>query len=280
MNLYLQLEFFENTTAGSSVIQLQCTDQDLGTNSALVYSITDGDTDSYFSISSSTGQITTARQLDFEDAQSYSLTVEARDSSSPFSSQHASLSHVDVIVAPLNEHAPDFSQSSYNVTISENTTVGTTVLSIIATDRDSGSQGELTFSLSSGSPFYIDVASGSITLKQALDYEAMTSYLLTVTATDGDLVSPKSTSVNVTVMLRDENDNTPTFTPTVYCVTIAEDTAVFTNILNLTCADTDSGTNGQFLMTITSGKYRKSSLKSSIKSPRGTGAYLINERGA
>lgn len=248
------MEFFENTTAGSSISQLQCTDQDLGTNSALIYSITDGDPDSYFSISSSTGQITTAKQLDFEDAQSYSLTVEARDSSSPISSRHSALSHVDVIVAPLNEHAPVFSQASYNVTISENSGVGTAVLTVIATDRDSGSQGELTFSLSSGSPFYIDVASGSITVKQALNYETVTSYLLTVTATDGDLVSPKSTSVNVTVLLRDENDNTPTFTPTVYCVTIAEDTAVFTKILNLTCADADSGTNGQFLMSITSGK--------------------------
>ena len=249
----MQLEVFENTTAGSNITQLQCTDQDLGANSALVYSITDGDPDSYFTISSSTGQITTAKQLDFEDAKSYSLTVEARDSSSPISSQHASLSHVEVIVAPLNEHAPIFRQSSYNVTISEKITVGTSVLSIIATDSDSGSQGELTYTLSSGSPFYIDAISGSITLKQALDYEAVTSYLLTVTATDGDLVSPKSTSVNVTVMLRDENDNAPTFTPTVYCVTISEDTAVITNILNLTCADADSGTNGQFLMAITSG---------------------------
>lgn len=160
-------------------------------------------------------------------------------------------------MTPLNEHAPVFSQSSYNVTISENTTVGTAVLSIIATDGDSGSQGELSFSLSGGSPFYIDVSSGSITLKQALDYETVTSYLLTVTATDGDLVSPKSASVNVTVMLRDENDNPPTFSPTVYCVTISEDTAVFTNVLNLTCADADSGTNGQFLMAITSGKYRR-----------------------
>ena len=158
-------------------------------------------------------------------------------------------------MTPLNEHTPAFSLPSYTVTISENTTVGTTVLAVTATDSDTGSQGELSFSLSSGSPFYIDEGSGSIILKQALDYEAVTSYLLTVTATDGDATTPKSSSVNVTVTLRDENDNAPTFTPTVYSVTIAEDTAVFTNILNLTCADADSGTNGQFVMAITSGKY-------------------------
>ena len=141
------------------------------------------------------------------------------------------------------------------MTISENSTIGTTVLSVTATDNDAGSQGEVTFSLSNSSPFYIDQVSGAIVVKQALDYEAETSYLLTVTATDGDIATPKSSSVNVTVMLRDENDNAPTFTPTVYSVTIAEDTAVFTNILNLTCADADSGTNGQFLMAITSGRY-------------------------
>lgn len=128
------------------------------------------------------------------------------------------------------------------------------MVSVTATDSDSGSQGELTFSLSNGSPFYIDEVSGAIILKQALDYEAVTSYLLTATAIDEDVASPKSSSVNVTVILRDENDNAPTFTPTVYSVTMAEDTAVFTNILNLTCADADSGTNGEFLMAITSGK--------------------------
>lgn len=260
----LQVEFYENATAGSSATQLQCTDQDLGPNSVLVYRITDGDPDSYFNISSSSGKITTARNLDFEDAQSYSLTVEARDSSSPINSQLASLSHVDVIVTPLNEHAPAFSQSFYNVTISENTNIGTTVLSVTATDNDAGSQGEVAFSLSSSSPFYIDQVSGAIVVKQALDYEAETSYLLTVTATDGDVASPKSSSVNVTVMLRDENDNAPTFTPTVYSVTTAEDTAVFTNILNLTCADADSGTNGQFLMAITSGRHLKSSYGSFV----------------
>lgn len=70
-NPLLQVEFYENTTAGSSITQLQCTDQDLGTNSALVYSITDGDPDGFFNISSGTGRITSAKNLDFEDAQSY-----------------------------------------------------------------------------------------------------------------------------------------------------------------------------------------------------------------
>ena len=250
----IQVEFYENTTAGSSITQLQCTDQDLGTNSALVYSITDGDPDGFFNISSGTGRITSAKKLDFEDAQSYSLTVEASDSSSPFNSRHTSVSHVDVIVTPLNEHAPVFSQSSYDVTISENTAIGASVLSVTATDGDSGSQGELSFALSSGSPFYIDKISGVIRLQQELDFEAVTSYSLSVTATDGDLNSPKSSVVNITVKLRDDNDNAPKFSPVLYSVTITEDTAVFTNILNLTCADADSGTNGQFLLAITSGK--------------------------
>lgn len=219
-----------------------------------MYGITDGDPDGFFNISSCTGRITSAKKLDFEDAQSYSLTVEASDSSSPINSRHTSVSHVDVIVTPLNEHAPVFSQSSYDVTISENTAIGASVLSVTATDGDSGSQGELTFALSSGSPFYIDKISGVIRLQQELDLEAVTSYSLLVTATDGDLNSPKSSVVNITVKLRDDNDNAPMFSPVLYSVTITEDTAVFTNILNLTCADADSGTNGQFLMAITSGK--------------------------
>lgn len=247
------MEYAENTTIGTSIAQLQCTDGDLGANSELVYSIAEGDSNGYFAISSDVGEITTVKALDYETIQSYSLTVEARDNSSSVQSQRTAVSHVDVIVGALNEHAPSFSQASFNVTLSEKKPLGTTVVDIDATDLDQGPQGEVTFLMSSGSPFYIDSATGLVTLKQALDYEMVTSYILTVTATDKDANSPKSTSVNVTVNVRDENDNAPTFTPTVYSVTVAEDTAITTIVLNLTCADADSGSNGQFNMAITAG---------------------------
>lgn len=185
---------------------------------------------------------------------SYSLTIQARDSSQQISSQLIGKAHVDIVVSGVNEHAPDFSKSEYNITISENTVVGTSVLDIDATDGDHGTQGQLSYSLSSTSSFYIDQVSGVIILNKQLDYEKTTSYSLIVTTTDGDASTPKSSNVNVTIYVKDENDNKPTFNPTVYTVSIAENTAVGQAILMLTCTDADSGTNGQINMVIVSGE--------------------------
>lgn len=242
----------ENTTVGTSISQLHCTDSDLGTNGNLVYSISEGDPGGYFNVSSN-GSVTTIQQLDYETLQSYALTVQARDSSLTISAQLISETHVDVIVGAINEHAPVFSQSDYNITVSENTAIGTSLLDIDAIDSDLGPQGTILFSMSSGSPFYIDQNSGIISLKEPLDYETAASYFLVITATDGDTASPKATTVNVTILINDENDNAPTFTPTVYSVTIAENATVGTAVLSLTCADADSGTNGQYNMAIVSG---------------------------
>ncbi|KAK3732012.1 hypothetical protein QZH41_016882, partial [Actinostola sp. cb2023] len=242
----------ENTTIGTNLTQVQCTDRDLSTNAALVYSIVEGDPSNYFNVSSN-GQIATVKQLDYETVTSYSLTVQARDSSSPISSQLVGESHLDIIVSGVNEYVPIFSQSEYNLTISENTAIGASLFDLDATDADQGTQGHLSYTLSSSSPFFIDQITGLITLNKRLDYESTTSYKLVATATDGDTVSPKSSRVNVTIYVRDENDNKPTFTPTVYSVTVAENTTVGKAILSLTCADADSGTNGQFNMAIISG---------------------------
>lgn len=243
----------ENSTIGTNLTQVICTDSDLSTNAAIVYSIVEGDSSNYFSIASS-GMVTTAKQLDYETLTLYSLTVQARDSSQPISSQLIGKAHIDVVISGVNEYAPVFSKSEYNITISENTAVGTSVLDIDATDGDHGLQGQLSYSLSSTSTFYIDQVSGAVTLSKQLDYETTTSYSLIVTSTDGDASSPKSSNVNVTIYVKDENDNKPTFRPTVYTVTIAENTAVGHAILTLTCTDVDSGTNGQINMVIVSGK--------------------------
>lgn len=219
-----------------------------------MYSIVEGDPLNYFSIASN-GLVTTAKQLDYETMTSYTLTIQARDSSSPISSQLVGKAHIDVIVSSVNEYTPVFSQSEYNITISESTPIGTSVLDIDATDGDHGTQGQLSYSISSTSAFYIDQVSGVITLNKKLDYESTTSYSLQVTAADADSILPKSSSVNVTISVKDENDNKPTFNPTVYSLTIAENTTVGQAILTLTCTDEDSGTNGKINMAIVSGMY-------------------------
>ena len=54
---------------------------------------------------------------------------------------------VTVVLRDVNDNRPVFSQSTYRASVNENTPVGTTVAIVSATDGDSGTNGEVTYSL-------------------------------------------------------------------------------------------------------------------------------------
>ena len=66
---------------------------------------------------------------------------------------------------------------------------------------------------------------GIITLQQALDYETLREYVLTVEARDGGTPSLSSTAM-VKVNVTDANDNIPIFSQELYQVTLKENIAV------------------------------------------------------
>ena len=68
-----------------------------------------------------------------------------------------------VNITDSNDNGPVFSQSSYNITISENFVGPLTSLNINATDQDSGNNGQVTFSIvGDSSHFTIDSATVGI----------------------------------------------------------------------------------------------------------------------
>ena len=70
------------------------------------------------------------------------LTVRARDSSSPTSSQKSVVMEISIDVTAVNEHEPAFSAAQYSTSITEDTAVGTSILRVTATDQDGGLQGK------------------------------------------------------------------------------------------------------------------------------------------
>ena len=63
-----------------------------------------------------TALVYTLRNLDREDVESYQFTITARDqTSSPLSST----AQMNVTVGDLNDNAPEFSESSYIISVSE-----------------------------------------------------------------------------------------------------------------------------------------------------------------
>ena len=103
-------------------------------------SITSGNTNTSFTIDSN-GTLSTATWLDYETTPSFALTVQARDSSSPSSSQKSVVMEISIDVTPVNEHAPVFTSAAYSIDVAEDVAVGTSLLRVTAVDQDDGLQG-------------------------------------------------------------------------------------------------------------------------------------------
>jgi hypothetical protein len=76
--------------------------------------------------------------------------------------QHIKTTQLQVIVTDVNDNAPLFSQQSYYQVVPENASPGTSVLTVRATDADTGDNAKITYSLGASSlpVFVIDSRNG------------------------------------------------------------------------------------------------------------------------
>jgi hypothetical protein len=193
----------ENSFGGTIVGTVAATDPDR--SQTLTYDIIGGNTAGAFSINRGTGEIRVAdgAALDYEVNPTFALLVRVTDGGAPALSDSAV---VTVELANLHD-APDI-QPAGPFLVAENSGEGTVVGTVSATDVDPGQTVRylITGGNTSGA-FAIDAATGVITVADpaALDYEANSIFLLTVTATDDD-VPPLSSSAVVTVHVDDGNE--------------------------------------------------------------------------
>lgn len=178
--------------------------------------------------------------------------MEARDGGKP---PKDSLVDVTITISDINDNKPLFDKSPYLARVDEDATVGTSVVSVFAQDDDKGPNKEITYNIKSGNEqgtFNLNRTSGLITLNQLLDHETKASYLLVVAATDHG-TPPLTSSVDVTVMVNDVNDNPPSFSKPLYNCTVAENLAAGVAVCYVTASDPDAGLNGQLYYTIIAG---------------------------
>nr|XP_009931755.1 PREDICTED: LOW QUALITY PROTEIN: protocadherin-16 [Opisthocomus hoazin] len=241
---------------GSFVLQVTARDKDQGPNGEVRYSIVHGhDThSSWFAIDPATGIITTATPLDYEKDPEPQLTVLATDRGTPALSSSAV---VRVALQDVNDNEPVFRSNFYNVSLKENTPVGTCFLQVTATDADSGTFGSLSYSIGSGigsvvpTQFSIDKHTGQLCTVQPLDRDEGTSaYDFTITAVDGGGLN---SMMYVKVFLEDINDNRPVFYPLEYAASISTQSMPGTAVLRVTAHDKDEGLNGKVTYRIVLG---------------------------
>ncbi|CAG5120570.1 unnamed protein product, partial [Candidula unifasciata] len=150
--------------------------------------------------------------LDRETVHSYQLHVLAVDGGDP---PLTGTLTVNIVVLDINDNAPIFQGEPYNVSVSDNVTVDSSVLVVKAGDPDDGDNGLVTFVLATAQKdvkvmemFYINRSTGEVKVKAPLDTYAGHSYRLTIQAVDRGSPS-KTTMTQVVISVLDTHNSRP-----------------------------------------------------------------------
>ena len=180
-----------------------------------------------FSIDRLSGEITTNAVLDFESVQEYRFSAVAFDTGEPSLTGTA---EVVVTVQDSNDNRPQFENTPYFISVVENTDLQSEVFTVSASDADSGTNGDIEYSVLATNLFSIDPASGILILVQPLDFESVQSVSFSVMATD--LGFPRlSFETDVLVSVSNVNDNPPVFEQASYDFTVVEGAALVVQVI-------------------------------------------------
>ncbi|XP_058804510.1 fat-like cadherin-related tumor suppressor homolog isoform X2 [Phymastichus coffea] len=233
----------ETTPINSPVIRLKVTDADEGKNALVFLEIVGGNKGGEFYVNADTGMLYTAVNLDFEKKAFYTLTVSAVDQGN-IGTRKQSSAKVKIYVIDTNDNDPEFERSEMLLYLDENEPAGTSVVKVVARDKDSGENAYISYSIDNIKkvPFEIDHFSGIVRTKQLLDYETMKKeYLLRVRANDWGLPYRRQSEMQLKIKLKNVNDNRPQFEK-IDCVGhVSRFVPVGTEIITVSAIDFDAG---------------------------------------
>ncbi|KAL4698780.1 hypothetical protein H8959_011437, partial [Pygathrix nigripes] len=229
----------EDIPEGHSIVQA-ATDADEGEFGRVWYRILHGNHGNNFRIHVSNGLLMRGpRPLDRERNSSHVLIVEAYNHD--LGPMRSSV-RVIVYVEDVNDEAPVFTQQQYSrLGLRETAGIGTSVIVVRATDRDSGDGGLVNYRILSGAEgkFEIDESTGLIITVDYLDYETKTSYMMNVSATDqAPPFNQGFCSVYITLL--NELDEAVQFSNASYEVAILENLALGTEIVRVQAYSIDN----------------------------------------
>ncbi|XP_048371653.1 protocadherin beta-16-like isoform X2 [Sphaerodactylus townsendi] len=158
-------------------------------------------------------QLMTHRALDRETVSEYNITITATDWGSP---RLTSTRILSIQISDVNDNAPVFEKSIYEMQLWENNIPGLLIGLVQAKDLDRAKNAKVTYSVLPGKvsdqpvSSYVSINSetGNLYAIRSLDYEQIKEFQVTVSALDSGS-PPLSSKVVVRVVVMDENDNTP-----------------------------------------------------------------------
>ncbi|XP_016310855.1 protocadherin Fat 2 [Sinocyclocheilus anshuiensis] len=210
----------EDISPGDMVLQVRAVDLDGPPNNFIIYSIVSGDPQQQFSIDPRTGHVTVRSTLDREEITHYSLTVQAADEGDP---PLSSAVQVTVTVSDVNDSPPMFSQINHSLVLQEGEAVGSGILQLLVTDRDTPQNGPpFSFHIVSGNEdrsFHIDQG-GLLSISSPLRRRGKPQHLLKIQVTDSGH-PPLSSICVVKINITEQSRYPPTVTPLEVFITTA-----------------------------------------------------------
>nr|XP_055033337.1 protocadherin alpha-8-like [Misgurnus anguillicaudatus] len=204
----------EDSKPGTVISLISISDKDSGINGKIVPTISDNDSfELKPSFQDNIYSLVTKRRLDRELQSHYDITITVSDLGEPPLSAFKSLS---VQVSDVNDNNPEFSQDPLELYLVENNAPGSSILSVIASDRDLDENAMITYNIIRREGAQNDVSSflninsetGVIYALNRLDFEVTQKFQFQVLATDSGTPS-LSSNVTVNVFILDQNDNVP-----------------------------------------------------------------------
>ncbi|EHH26253.1 hypothetical protein EGK_16172 [Macaca mulatta] len=257
---FYQVTVPESTPVGYSVLTVSATD--LESNENISYRIISSSKE--FSIDPKNGTIFTISPILLLDKISTTqFLVEASDGGNP---DLRSLTLVEIGIQDMNNYAPEFTVKSYNLSLSEDALIGSTLVTFSNIDHDWTHENTyVEYSIISGNlqnNFHVETnfihseypykQVGYLVLLHSLDRETSANHELVILASDSGCPPLSSTAV-ISIQVLDVNDNPPNFSSLSYHTHVKEGTPLGSHITVVSANDRDTGSHAEIIYHIISG---------------------------
>ncbi|KAL0831595.1 hypothetical protein ABMA28_002378 [Loxostege sticticalis] len=214
-------------------------DPDCGVNAIVNYTLGDAVGRPQFSVKPDTGELCVSSPLDHETNSDFEFPVIATDRGGLFTTAMVKIQLLDI-----NDNAPAFTVKDYKVSLKEGRISSTEpIVSVSATDADSGRFGTVTYRIVNGNDndiFRIDRSTGEILVTKPSLIQANSKFDLEISATDGGgLTAAQGAMVHVNVV--PAGVGSPLFDKPRYNFRVREDVRIGNVVGNLKATVGDRG---------------------------------------